>query len=446
MNFINLYHSKEEALSTRYSPNTSIFEHRGIQLLAENELKYIQATNVPDGIELEDWAVFAVSLCGEQRTDISENFMIERVYQDNDGVSQIEWSLTDLPDLGTGLVYLEVNQLLEGSEAYADTWYSNVFCITNYDAEKTTRIDYRDNITDTMLSTQLTVFYWQSDIEDTLSSYTEVGTGQRRTVEATFSDYETWDMLPIPKNLALQLKALFKNTFVYFNLIRTFPFNAFEIPRLTAQENFVHFNFDLSFDNSDVYDPTYVAPLPDITPKIVFDQITDLNNNNTALYFSVFNFEPSYLIVENSTNGVDWFEESPFLQLVDETGVGYYNLPYPMGTQMKLRIKAPVEEIISNVLEFEVDVPNTIAGVTAVYNQNLNRWKITIDYTQSYYNGVNIVMITQKNGANPIETTEVNDGSVSRNIVGFAGDLISVSLRSTDNTFQSEVLTITLTL
>lgn len=442
MIFINLYNTKEEALSTRYSPNTSIFEHRGIQLLSENELKYIQPTNVPDGIELEDWAVFAVSLCGSQRTDISEKFMIERVYQDDNGVSQIEWSLTDLPDLGTGLVYLEVNQLLEGSESYADTWYSNVFSITNYESEYTSRIDYRDDASETMFSTQLGIYFWQNDAEDSLSSYTEIGTGTRRTIEATYSEFETWDMVLMPKVLALKFKKLFINTFVYINLTRAFPFNQIEIPKLEAQENFVKVTFDLSFDNTDIYDPNFVPPLPDVTPRIVFNEIQYLGNNDAVVYFDVLYFEPYQLVVQRSTDGINWLS-SPIL---DEGGQAFYSLQYAMGTQMQLRIRATVEDINSNILPFEVEVPDTIAGVTAVFVPELSRWRITVNYSQSYYNGVNVVMITQVGANNAIETTEVNDGSVSRNIIGSPGNLVKVSLRATDNSFQSEVKTITLTL
>lgn len=446
MNFINLYHLKQEALSTRYSPNTSIYTHKGIQLLAENELKYIQSTNVSDGIELEDFAVFAVSLCGNKRTDISTNFMIERVYQDNNGIDQIEWSLKDLPDLGYGLVYLEVNQILLGETVYADTWYSNVFMITNYNYEKTTRIDYRDSVLDTMLSTQLKVFFWQSDIEDTLSSYTEIGTGQRRTIEATFSEYETWDMEIMSKELALKLKSLFKNTFVYFDFIRTFPFNSFEIPKLIANENFVRFNFELSFDRSDIYDPNYVAPIPDDSPKIILTEIQYSANNNIIVYYQVYGFEPSILRAETSLDGVNWVLVPPQFAIFDLGGYFYHASQYPYGTNVQIRLIAPVESKISNVLSYIIDPPQTIAEVTADYILALNRWRIKVDYTQSYYNGLNIVMITKKNADNPIETTEPNDGSVARNIIGLPGDLVAVSLRSTDSMMQSETITITLTL
>lgn len=449
MNFINLYHLKQEALSTRYSPNTSIYTHKGIQLLAENELKYIQSTNVSDGIQLEDWAVFAVSLCGNKRTDISANFMIERVYPDNNGISQIEWSLKDLPDLGYGLVYLEVNQILLGETVYADTWYSNVFMITNYNYEKTTRIDYRDSVLDTMLSTQITIFFWQSDIEDTLSSYTEVGTGQRRTIEATFSEYETWDMELMPKELALKLKSLFKNTFVYFDFTRTFPFNSFEIPKLIANENFVRFNFELSFDRSDIYDPNYILPIPDDSPILEFLRVVPFNRNRVLMYYSAYNFEPTSLKVQYSADGIAFSEPQNFILNLEEYTIGFgfgsFEMPFPQGTLTYLRFIDQYTQILSNVLSITLNPVSSISSVTQAYNAQLNRYKITVNYNMSMYAGATVIMNIKKNGILVLEGTESNTGSVYKNIIGLPGDVITVFLKSIDNTYISETKTITLT-
>lgn len=444
MIFINLFNTKQEALSFRYSPNVLIFNHKGIQLLSGQQSKYVQYTNVPDGIELEDFfpnGIFAVSLCGNQRTDISDKFMIERVYQDDNGISQIEWSLTDLPDLGTGLVYLEVNQLLQGSTEYADTWYSNVFQMTSYQSGSTARIDYRDDVSDTMMSTQLQIFYWNKGKNNTLSTYVEAFTGDTITSQSVYSKYENWDTKRIDRDIAFKFDELFKYAYVYVNLIRCSPFSVFEIPDPVGTENDVRFPFKLSFKYNDIYDPNFVPPLPDTTPRIEFTQIQYSGSNQVVVYYQIYYFEPSQLVVQRSTDGLNW-TDSPIL---DEGGSAIYGLQYPIGTQMQLRIRAPFEDINSNILPFQVEVPNTIAGVTAVFIPAQSRWRITVDYTQSYYNGLNVVMITQRNAQTPIETTETNDGSVSRNILGSPGDLIKVSLRATDNSFQSEIKTITLT-
>jgi hypothetical protein len=57
--FINILRTKQEALYFKNSQiNTFIF--KGVQLLPNNPRKYIQVTNTPLGIDLEDWQVNAV--------------------------------------------------------------------------------------------------------------------------------------------------------------------------------------------------------------------------------------------------------------------------------------------------------------------------------------------------------------------------------------------------
>lgn len=444
MIFINLFHSKEQALSYRFSPNVKIYNHKGIQLLANKQEKYIQSTNVSgDGIELEDWAVFAVSLCGNKRIDISDSFMIERVFQDNNGKPQIDWSLKNLPDLGNELFYLEVNQLLEPS-GYADTWYSNVFQITSYDAESTARIDYRDDILDTMLSVQLQIFFWHDGANDTLSTYTEAYTGDTVTQEAVYSKYEVWDTKRIPRVLALKFKELFKLTYVYIDLVRCSPFAVFEIPEPSGTENDTKFSFRLSFKYNDVYDASFV-PVVDLNPRIDFEEIQYLGSNKAALYYSAYNFEPQSIEVQHSLDGLNW---SPELMLFNQipTSPLYIDLPYPMNALTYLRVISMFDNIFSNTKTIQVESPLTISGLTATYISSQNRWAINVIYAQSYFEGVNIVISTKKNGDNAIETTEVNDGNVTRNILGIPGDVITVFLKATNNTFQSEIKTITLQL
>lgn len=263
--FINLYSTKEQALSTRYSPNTLFYNYKGIQLLPNNDLPYIQTTNNPDGVELEDWEVFAVSLCGNFRTDITDKFFIEKVFTDNNGVPQISWSLTNVPDLGSGLIYLEVNQLLEPSE-YGQTWYSNVFQVTEDEKGYTSRIDYRDDINDVMNSVQVQMYWWHDKVKREISSYTETSTQKTKTVTSLATQYERWACRRMDNNLILKIESLFDLTFMYINGYRCYPFEISEIPDLQGQENDVQKEYLLSVDYSDVYDATEepIEPLPGI--------------------------------------------------------------------------------------------------------------------------------------------------------------------------------------
>jgi hypothetical protein len=108
--FINILRTKQEALYFKNSQiNTFIF--KGVQLLPNNPRKYIQVTNTPLGIDLEDWQVNAVDYV-QGKTDITSHF-VDRLTNDLDGAPQFYWSLTDVFFFGYNLIYLEINQLVE---------------------------------------------------------------------------------------------------------------------------------------------------------------------------------------------------------------------------------------------------------------------------------------------------------------------------------------------
>lgn len=287
--FINLYSTKEQALSTRYSPNTLFYNYKGIQLLPDNDLPYVQTTDNPNGVELEDWEVFAVSLCGIFRTDITDKFFIEKVFSDNSGTPQISWSLTNVPDLGSGLIYLEVNQLLEPS-GYGDTWYSNVFQITEDEKGYTSRIDYRDDVLDIMNSVQVMVYWWHDKVKREISSYTETSTQKTKTVTSLATQFERWTCRRMPNDLILKIESLFDLAYMYINGFRCYPFEISEIPDLQAQENDLQKEYLLSVDYSDSFDPL-VEPVDPEPPEPPTKEIRIQGFRDGALYYAVFSFD-----------------------------------------------------------------------------------------------------------------------------------------------------------
>src|SRR5687768_7039325 len=120
---INLYRTVEEALYFKNSQLNTQFIFSGVQLLPNNLEKYIQVTNTPNGINLEDWAVKVISVCtGEELGDITPSFMVESLTNSINGNPQIVWSLSELiQDFGWDLIYLKITQAL------GETFYSQPF-------------------------------------------------------------------------------------------------------------------------------------------------------------------------------------------------------------------------------------------------------------------------------------------------------------------------------
>jgi len=121
--FINIFRTKEEAFYFKNSQINTQFIFKGVQLLPNNASKYIQVTETPNGIDLEDWTVFAVDLCKGTKTEITPYFFVDSLTNSIDGSPQLFWSLTNVPfDFGYRLIYLEINQSLgETFNAIADS-------------------------------------------------------------------------------------------------------------------------------------------------------------------------------------------------------------------------------------------------------------------------------------------------------------------------------------
>lgn len=253
MNFIELYSTKEEALSTRYSPLVSIYNYRGIHLLPNSDIPYIQVTENPNGVNIEDWEVFLVSVCGNQRTEITQSFDVISNFDDDLGNPQIAWSLTFLPDVGSGLFYIEANQVLSPGN-YAATYYSNPFECYEDERGETSRIDYRDDVYEIMQSVQLNIFFEIPMISQEYTSYMQASKRNQVTVTASQVEYERWQSGYIPRELAIKILKLNTFTYCYLNLRRYFPMSVPEIPEKQGQENCVYLSMDINFTN-EFYEP-----------------------------------------------------------------------------------------------------------------------------------------------------------------------------------------------
>lgn len=254
--FINLFETLDEAMFLDYSPYSKINQLDAIQLLPNNPMPYIQATEYVNGVEVEDWTASIVKVCDGSETDITAYFEVLDVFFDDNGANQIYWQIQNVPfDYGQDLVYLKITQ-------FDKTYYSNPFKLTNQDSEYTSRIDYRDDEEDIMQSIQLAIFYRELMVETEQETYTQVNTGIKRTTTTQNSKYKKFISLYLQKEVIINLVDLFAyNTFVYVNLQRVNLYNPIEIGELPEQFNSEKIVVNLSYIGG-TYDPLYVPPTP----------------------------------------------------------------------------------------------------------------------------------------------------------------------------------------
>lgn len=252
---INLFRTVEEALYFKNSQMNTQFIFSGVQLLPNNQKKYIQVTNTPNGINLEDWTVKVISVCtGEELGDITDSFMVESLTNSTNGNPQIVWSLTDIQtDFGWGLIYLKITQTL------GETFYSQPFKITAIDSEKTAQINYKFKRTDEYQSIGFTTWFCEEDFLQDLTPYYEVSSQSWVTASMEQGKIEYWRTELMPKSILIQLKEILGLPYVYINSIRASLKESPEIPKKTSQENFTSMDFTVNFHPNDIFtEPTPV--------------------------------------------------------------------------------------------------------------------------------------------------------------------------------------------
>lgn len=246
--FINLYRTKEEAFYFKNSQINTQFIFKGVQLLPNNTAKYIQVTQTPNGIDLEDWTANVVDLCKGTKTDVTIYFLVDSLTNDVDGSPQLFWSLTNVPfDFGYRLVYLEITQTL------GETFYSTPFLLTNIESEKTTQFHYKDSNENVYQSIGLQAWFDEEDKKTELTTYYEVSTKNTVSQAIKTSKLEKFRTELLPKSVIIALTYLLESPILYLNNVRYSLFEAIDLPAKTAQENFVEIAFSLSPNNNDMF-------------------------------------------------------------------------------------------------------------------------------------------------------------------------------------------------
>lgn len=262
-------------------------------------LKQAQLQEGVLGAYIETTASIAISKDIEG-VDITDSFLVDRIFHDTNGQSQFDWKITNVPhDFGNELVYLKAQQTI------GETFYSNVFQLTNYDNEKTCRLDYKAQESSTMQSIQLQMYYWQQLKQTEINSYYQVSTRNTVTTLVKSQKYERWITDFIPNDLMIKIDDVFENKFVYVDLIRANLFEANEIKEFEAEEDFKENTIKLSFIKSEIYNPLYEDPEQNTNPLILLNSVT-VNGINAIYHFIIENFSPKELIFQTSQDQQTW--------------------------------------------------------------------------------------------------------------------------------------------
>lgn len=246
---INIFRTKEEALLVKSSQIDMFNKYNGVQLLPNNLNAYVQVTDTPDGLDLEDWTVKVLSVCGDVVLgDITTSFMVDSLTNSTNGNPQVIWSLTNVPlDCGIKMVYLKITQ------AIGETFYTQPFILSDYGQEKTTQFYYKDKRTDDYQSIGFKSWYRQDSETVELTTYYETSTQNTVTQAIKVNEIEIHrtELMSI-ENLK-KLSLILRSPYLYVNSVRASLFQAVEMPKLSDWQNFGQFEFQLSMNENDIY-------------------------------------------------------------------------------------------------------------------------------------------------------------------------------------------------
>jgi hypothetical protein len=245
---IKLKRTFEESMSFKDSPMNQIYIFRGVQLLPNNPTKYVQVTDIEDGINLENWTVYAVSLKSGLKTDITDSFNVESLTNSDDGSPQIYWSLQNVEvDFGYDCIYLEVEQ------TFGETFYSNPFMITDYKKERTTQFHYKTKKNDVMQSISMQSYFRQIQRSEELTQYYETSTSTTVSVSQKLNKLEKHYTEIMPLEILDLLMDILSSPFMYVDGIRASLYETPKMPDLSASQNFGQIEFLISPKKWDIY-------------------------------------------------------------------------------------------------------------------------------------------------------------------------------------------------
>lgn len=244
---INLYRTKEEAFYFKNSQINRFYTFFGVQLLPNNPLAYVQVTDTPLGLNLEDWTVYAVNMRTQVKTNITASFMVEQLTNSLNGNPQLFWSLKNVPvDFGYEPIFLEVDQ------AIGETFYSTPFLLTADESEKTTQFYYKDKKSERYQSIGFKCWFRSAEKKTELTTYYEQSTRHTVVTASKTNKTELFKTEIMSIDDLIRLTDVLESPYLYVKTVRASLFEAVEVPKATNQGNFGSTEFTISLNKNDI--------------------------------------------------------------------------------------------------------------------------------------------------------------------------------------------------
>jgi hypothetical protein len=253
--FIRLRETLEDACNMQEPPLASENYTGQVHLLPNDSEPYLQITNSPTPIIIEDFSAFLVDSVTNQEYDITENVFVFP-FIDINGVAQVAFEIIAIPyDFGGNPCYLRFDS--------GQSYYSNLFLCTILYSNQTTRFDYwntdvywgTDYFTSNMRqSIRLNTYFDNFVSQDELPTYFRITTNQTINQRAKISDFYKYIFPQLNAWTAKRLKRILYGNYLYMNEIRSYVVKGFEMPEREADSNVGIAEFVINQDEGDIYE------------------------------------------------------------------------------------------------------------------------------------------------------------------------------------------------
>lgn len=260
--FIRLRDNLTDAFNLGESPTVENGANYGgqIQLLPNDPQPYVQISNSPTNVVIENQTVFLVDCFNGNETDITENVFIHP-FTDQDGISQVVFEIIGIAtDFGGHALYLRFES--SGGQNY----YSNRFLVTRDREELTTRFDYRHTgryfgtdyfSANFRQSIRLNTYLDNYVSADEIDTYFQISRNQTISQRARVNDLNEYIFPYLNAWTAKRLKRLLYSNSVYIDQVRNYITDGFEMPARIENSNVAQATFLVDPDEQDTFTPDF---------------------------------------------------------------------------------------------------------------------------------------------------------------------------------------------
>lgn len=320
--FIRLRDNRLDALNMSDSPLATICYNDQIRLATDEP--YVQVSNSPTDIIFNDnYEIYLIDACGKEVLEVTQYMFIDE-FIDTNGIKQIKWEFVNQFEYYTKELAFRFKNTVND-----DTWYTNLFLLTDYEKEFTNRFDYKGKDihdgthferADIICSIRLKTYYRNKINESERSEYHQISTGNTVSQRNVKKFKDRYILETINEWVNIRLESLVTCKQFYIDCVRCYSTTPIEFNEPELDSNIYEGEMIVNKDYLDLYEfslqiygglnyigfkpiGTYLSGTNFVEWVINFNEDIILNTGTVKLYDSSNTLLETFTETDISVNG-----------------------------------------------------------------------------------------------------------------------------------------------